>query len=109
MPPFSALSLSWPPSFCCTVKLVRDIPAFSSFQEHLIHHGGNTAALAFPFMAIWLNAPQIISALLGLAGLAWYIALFIDRHRRIMKEKEGSNVALQAVNRNNKSDVTTPV
>jgi L-lactate permease len=89
---------------------VRDIPAFSSVQEHLIHHGGNAAAVTFPLMAIWLNAPQIISALLGLAGLAWYAALFIDRHRRIKKEKEeGQNVAIQSKHRDNQSDNTASV
>ena len=88
---------------------MRDVPAFSSVQEHLIHHGGNAAAMAFPFMAIWLNAPQIISALLGLAGIAWYGALFIDRYRRIQKEKEGSHVAIQPKFGRDKPNDTAPI
>ena len=56
--------------------------------DHVVHHIANAAALGVPFMSIIMNLSPILSAILTLCGIGWYVLLYIDRRRRIKKEKQ---------------------
>lgn len=48
-------------------------------SDAIAHHAANAAAIAIPVGSILLRAPEILSIVLSLVGLAWYSVLFYDR------------------------------
>jgi len=48
-------------------------------QDHVIHHAANTAAVVFPIMSLWLNAPMILTIITGVLGVIWYCILIGEK------------------------------
>ncbi len=48
-------------------------------QDQVIHHSANAAAVTFPLMALWLNAPMIFSITTGVLGIIWYCILIGEK------------------------------
>jgi len=61
--------------------------AFTVVEENIVHHGGNLAAVTFPWIAYLSGLSMIMVFASTTLGVCWYIALFVDRYRRIQKEK----------------------
>jgi hypothetical protein len=49
------------------------------------HHAANLAAIAFPVVFI-TDGNIVLAFVASCLGVAWYIALFIDRHQRKKRE-----------------------
>ena len=64
------------------------MPSYQHWMDSTVHHAGNMAAITFPLMSMLLHGPEILTAILSIFGIAWYVALFIDRHKRIKAERK---------------------
>jgi uncharacterized integral membrane protein len=53
--------------------------ALEQVQDHVIHHAANTAAVAFPLLTFWLNAPQILTITTAVLGVIWYCILIGEK------------------------------
>ena len=58
----------------------------TQFEESVVHHGGNLAAMTFPWVALLTNMPAVLSSVTTVLGICWYAALFYDRYKRNKKE-----------------------
>lgn len=59
-----------------------------SVVDQVHHHVANVAAITVPVGSILMHGPEILSWVTSLLGVLWYVALFVDRHHRIKREKQ---------------------
>lgn len=62
-------------------------------SDAIAHHAANAAAIAIPVGSILLRAPEILSIVLSIVGLAWYSVLFYDRFIKAKPHAKPKNKA----------------
>jgi hypothetical protein len=49
------------------------------FQDPVVHHGINAAAVLIPTVSFLLQAPPYLTVLLSLLGIVWYTILIAEK------------------------------
>lgn len=64
---------------CIPPREEQQVSNLQQVQDQVVHHAANTAAVTFPLMSLWLNAPQILTVVTAVLGVVWYCILIGEK------------------------------